>query len=177
MRKVLRRVGLAAGLALAASGASALTMGLTDLGTCATSQFTTSTACEGAFSGNDPNSDLDGLFGKTGWVDAGLSFSLTGAGTGSGTWSVTDWGGLTTVMAVLKGGPTFAGYLLDLSGTSGTWNTQGLLKGSGGAGPDLSHFAFYTTGPSQVPLPAAGWMMLAGLGGLGALRRSRRRVS
>jgi hypothetical protein len=28
--------------------------------------------------------------------------------------------------------------------------------------------------PAPVPLPAAGWLMLAGLGGLGALARRRR---
>ena len=31
-----------------------------------------------------------------------------------------------------------------------------------------------TAGPAPVPLPAAGWALLAGLGGLGALRRTRR---
>jgi hypothetical protein len=169
---------LAVGVALGASGASALTMGLTDLGTCNTSQLTTSTDCEGAFEGNDANSNLDGLFSKSGWTKlSGVSLSLTGAGGTSGTWSVSGWGSLTTVMAVLKGGPTFAAYLLDLSATSGDWNTSGLLKGNLTPGPGLSHFEFYSTEPSAVPLPAAGWMLIAGLGGLGLMGRSRRRAA
>lgn len=36
--------------------------------------------------------------------------------------------------------------------------------------------AFVTTPPSPVPLPAAGWLMLAGLGGLAALRRKGKAI-
>jgi hypothetical protein len=40
---------------------------------------------------------------------------------------------------------------------------------------DISHVSFYDTGKMPpVPLPAAGWLMLAGLGGLAALRQRRR---
>lgn len=181
MRNYFRTLAAAVGLAVAASGASAKTMSLTDLGTCNISQLTTSTACEGAFMGNDSNSDLDGIFGKNGWteiakIDKGTQdgiLSITNAGGTSGNWSVSGWGSLTMVMAVLKGGPDFAAYLLDLNSTSGTWNTLGLLKGNGKPGPGLSHFTLYTTDAAEVPLPAAGWMMVAGLGGLGLIRRRR----
>lgn len=39
----------------------------------------------------------------------------------------------------------------------------------------LSHVTFFDTGtpPSEVPLPAARWLMLAGIGGLAALRRRK----
>lgn len=181
MSTIVRALAAAAVLATAASGAAASTMGLTDLNTCNVSQLTVSTECDGAFDGNDSNSNLDGLFGETGWtelakVDVGTTdgiLTISNLGGTSGTWSVTGWGGLTKVMAVLKGGPDFAAYLLDLSSTSGTWNTLGLLKGNGEPGPGLSHFALYSV-TAAVPLPAAGWLMLAGLGGLGILRRSRR---
>jgi len=131
-----------------AGGASALTLkeGKT---TCAPDDVTfagmTASACEGAYSGNDSPPDLDGVFGITGWTelvkldapsglatanDVTLSVSRTGRDEGSGSWSVRGWAGNDTVMAVLKGGPSFAAYMLDtLAGTSGTWSTDGLRTG------------------------------------------------
>jgi hypothetical protein len=39
---------------------------------------------------------------------------------------------------------------------------------------DISHVSFYNTGtPGVVPLPAAGWLLLAGVGGLVAMRRKK----
>ena len=180
MSTLIRALVAAAAIAAIGSGATASTVGLTDLGTCNIGQLTTSTACAGAFDGNDANSNLDGLFGQAGWTEiakiedgtADGILTITNAGGTSGTWSVTGWGGLSKVMAVLKGGPDFAAYLLDLSKTGGTWNTLGLLKGNGRPGPGLSHFTLYGV-PSEVPLPAAGWLMLAGLGGLGFAGRKK----
>jgi hypothetical protein len=40
----------------------------------------------------------------------------------------------------------------------------------------LSHITFYDTGetpPPPIPLPAAGWLLLAGVGGLAAMRRKK----
>ncbi len=40
---------------------------------------------------------------------------------------------------------------------------------------DISHVSFYNTGQTTVvPLPAAGWLMLLGIGGLAAMRRRKR---
>lgn len=190
-----------------AGGASALTL-RTDDTTCAGSQFMVdgndASGCAGAFSGNDSNTDLDGLFDLNGWTPivkvGGSSGEETGNGvtlsvflgdggdTRSGSWSVSDWGGYKTVMAVLKGGPTFSVYELDTAaGTEGTWTTAGIRTGNGNGIPGLSHMTFYQTGGKAdvydgapdsgeigvAPLPAAGWLMLVGFGALVALRRRK----
>lgn len=189
-------------------------------GTCAVVNFTIgdldASECNGAFGANESNSDLDGIFDFAGWkeivkVDApassgtanGVTLTLTDNGSTSGTWSVDDWGGFTTVMAILKGGPSFSAYLLDTTaGIGGKWTTEGLLTGGGpqrtvgiignnprkqrDTSPGLSHMTLYSyggatagavsdeiTGPAPVPLPAAGWLLLAGLGGLAAPRRRK----
>lgn len=194
--------------------------------TCAFADFTIggidASRCAGAFGkdggggkpANDSNSDLDGLFETSGWTElvtaesdvatnGGVTLNVTGAGTTSGTWSVSGWGGFTTVMAVLKSGPGFSAYLLETTaGTGGTWTTAGLSAGGGpqrqvgiigpnprkqhGNIPGLSHMTLYSfdsttaaavsddiTGPAPVPLPAGVWLLLAGLGGLAALRRRK----
>jgi len=54
--------------------------------------------------------------------------------------------------------------------SSGSWTTMGILN-NGGKQPDVSHISYWSGGSTVVPLPAAGWLLLAGLGGLFALRR------
>jgi hypothetical protein len=185
-------------VALTAGAAGAATLDPASGGTkCALSNFTTSTACAGAYEGNNSNQDLDGLFGED-WggeflkietpkdwngsvlskAASGVTLTILGKGDAEGTWSVDTWGTFTKIMAVLKGGSSFSAYLVDLADLSGTWNTLGIEKGNGKPGPGLSHISFYgikgdVPPPSEVPLPAAGWLMLAGIGGLAALRRRK----
>lgn len=159
----------------------------------------TSTACVGELAGNDSstvlndpsNFDDGALFGSTSWqldskIERGddeqstvfldpdpagrLSATLDGDQL-SGIWTVTNWDGVAKAMLVLKGGNGFAAYNLDLSaGLTGGWSTQALVVGNNNNTPALSHVSLYTT---PIPLPAAGWLMLAGIGGLAALRRRK----
>ncbi|MXQ07684.1 VPLPA-CTERM sorting domain-containing protein [Alphaproteobacteria bacterium GH1-50] len=94
--------------------------------------------------------------------------SVNGDGT-SGTWAI--WEGLASMysdgMLIFKdGNDTFlTGYLL--SGFTG-------LYGDVFDGKDISHVTLYGRGVGQeIPLPAAGWLLLGGLGGLVAMKRRK----
>jgi hypothetical protein len=191
---MLTKIAIAALVASAGmASAATLTTGST---TCSVTDVTiglaSSLACEGAYDGNDSNTDLDGIFGINDWVElakvdmddgeGGTSGVLTvGDGETSGSWSVSGFGDAKNIMLVLKGGPTFSSYLLSTTGLvgpiMGTWSTAGILAGSGASGPGLSHLTIYTNDvidpTTPVPLPAAAWMLLAALGGLGLFGRRR----
>jgi len=142
---------------------------------------------------NDPtNFGGDPLFGSIEWsldsrYDAEDGFDAPGGVTGRlsiddvsddlfmGNWSVTNWDGVGQAMLVLKGGDSFAAYLLNiLAGTNGQWSTQALEVGQNFNQPEISHVSLYTT-PAPIPLPAAGFLLIGALGGLGLAARRRRR--
>jgi hypothetical protein len=172
-----RAVGIALVAMLAVPQALALTLIPPGVSTCSTTSLGGSTACEGVYSGNDANQDLGGVFGQTGWNqiekvdsssgnsnDNGLNLMVSAnAGGTSGKWQVDDYQGNNPVMFVLKGGNSFSAFLMNLNVTSGTWNTDSLLKGNGKPGPGLSHFTVYSAGVTPVPVPAAVWLMGSGL--------------
>lgn len=77
----------------------------------------------------------------------------------SGEWTYT---GLVDLI-VIKAGPEFAIYLYDPATSAGLWDTSGV------ANRGLSHITAYQLEP--IPLPAAVWLMVSALFGLGYFRR------
>ncbi|MGB3514359.1 MAG: PEP-CTERM sorting domain-containing protein [Microcoleaceae cyanobacterium] len=170
-------------------GASVLTAGLLSVSAtdaaaavnCSTNDVTGSASCEGAFSGNDSNSDLGGLFNVDEWVewakvdnDSGTDGGLTvGGGGQSGTWSVS--GIDSPFMIALKGGPSYSAYYMDGNTTSGDWNTDGLFKGNGKPGPGLSHFSVYIAkGDNNAEVPEPLTILGSGLAlGFGAMFKKK----
>jgi hypothetical protein len=108
--------------------------------------------------------------------------TLTYASGKSGTWSATGLDAFNNVMIAIKGSTGFALYLIDIAGSAqggglfgGSWSVAGLENAGGSSNPpDISHLSLYTSGvATPIPLPAAAWMLIAGLGGLGLLARRK----
>ena len=152
---------------------------------------------------DEPGSTTEGLFNYDDWqfaerinigddgdatseeIDVGL-----GVNVGDGTWSATAelLADYEDFLIVLKAGPTFAAYLYNsidelVDDIAGTFNTDAFPNPTGNSSQGLSHITAYVRGEGdgggddpngEIPLPAAGWMLLAGVGGLAAMRRRKK---
>lgn len=161
--------------------------------------------CDGNFSGNDSESEVNsgtglfgtGLFGETDWkffskLDDQSGVDPTGVTVGSlnsdgeQSWEFSSGVDLTSyeqVAFVLKGGPNFSAYLWDGVSNSGVFNTQGLFKGGKNpkSGPNLSHFSIYYRGvnpvvpPGPTPVPTPAAVLPIIGSMIGAASRRRKK--
>ncbi len=186
---------VAVAVAMMAGAAGAATVTTFCPGTVATNdrEFTVTTVAPGAtciaygsgnISGNSAGANPDPLFGilgasyqLIGKSDSTPSIvSVTGVGALTGTWALflpaaptgMMW---TNLVLALKSGvaqlnPDWAAFGLPNGVTSGTWSIANGRQ-------SLSHANLYGE-LAPIPVPAAGLLLLGGLGALAAMRRRRR---
>jgi len=138
--------------------------------------------------GNDqPPSVVDGMFGydwdriaKTDIIPGSDGPLTIGGDEITGTWSIAQsvFDMYKHVMLMFKGGNvaepgSLIGYLVNT--TSGTFDTPFFMPPRLGEG-EISHVSLYVSGMNvpEIPLPAAGFLMLGAIGGLAAIRRRRK---
>ena len=166
-----------------------------------TSYVTGTSGCEFSNTlGNDNEADVnaEAFFGFNDWTfvakdndldgtDEGDASALTITGNQqSGSWSILSMAD-TDYMLIFKGGNlnntvpgAVIGYLL--SATSGLYQSP-LLNDSNFNPRNISHVSLYSrdngggiTPPDPIPLPAAAWLLLSGIGGLGVMGWRKRRA-
>ena len=86
----------------------------------------------------------------------------------AGSDSVFNW--YVTVDGDLQDGTSESGFF----GFEGLDLASNIIGVSGNQGGTAAFTAGSAGGPSQVPLPAAGWLLIAGLGGMAALKRRKK---
>lgn len=139
-------------------------------------------ACQGVLGGNIAAGQTD-----TATFSGFGTFNLVGTSDGAGFGPFTSNPSGSTAGALsfdaaqsgyfvlgIKGGPTYSLYLFNggLAGISAlNFDTLGVAKGNGDAGPGLSHFALFT---APVPEPGTYALMLAGLAVVGCVAGRRR---
>lgn len=153
--------------------------------------------CAGTYEGNDkPSAGLElldgGVFGDFGnWSLAASDdrdFSTSGGKNGS--WNLDGVAASGPLAIAVKGGPSFSLYFFDVAEDTqltGTFGTDGVVKGNGKPGPGLSHLSLYiapasldSEEPSRpgsgvaVPEPATT-VGLSVIAVAGAIARQRRR--
>lgn len=122
------------------------------------------------FDFNDDGTMEPPEFGNFATIDGSefmISFDMGGMSSGSWTYtpgvgdpSITGW--------TVKAGPQFKVFLG--TGLSGFWDTPD--------GKDISHITFFNgPPPNPIPLPAAAWLLLSGIGGLGVMGWRKQRAA
>jgi hypothetical protein len=150
--------------------------------------------------GNVQGSDLNGLFLAdgtpiSGWslldsigsvssggeqLSSGGLFKINTTDQESGTWTLVDpfaFSAFKSYVFVLKGATNQVAYFMDSTFFNGNWNNTDLgFTNPGGqfTVPELSNIRLFEVDSTVIPLPAAGWLLIGGIGALVAVRRRKK---